>query len=186
MAISTQSPGRLAVGRESTVLVASGVSVDTTTDLRQLFEAAEGDDVTGFVKNVTITPPETAYELVSLLGVDTNSFQNQLLEEKPPGMATFTATMILGEDEAFEPYLDSSSTTVTGGYTRYQMGNSQQVSGTDILVQVSGATGTVNLALIDAKLTKYGDVKISASDGHWEQEITGICLAKNFYWEYED
>ena len=186
MAINTHAAGRLAVGRESTVIITSGVSIDTTDNLYGLFDATNGDDVTSIVKNVTVTPPETAYELISLLGVDTNSFQNQLLEEKPAGMATFTATMILDEDEAFEPYLDISGVSITGGYTRYQLGNSQQVSGADILVQISGATGTVNMALINAKLTKYGDVKISASDGHWEQEITGICLAKNFYWEYED
>jgi len=179
----------LAIGRESKVTFATGITVASTSSLEALFIAVSGSNVSALAKNITITPPETAHDLQSFLSVDTNDFQNQMLEEKPPGLATFTATMILDEDESLEPFLTSGATTVTGGYTRYQTGKSAGPD-TDILVNISGSTagssGVVNLALIDSKITKFGDVKVSGPDGHWEQDVTATCLAKNFYWEYKD
>jgi len=172
--------------KNTKVTFASGVTIATTGNLESLFSSAvSGVLVTAFTKSVTITPPETAHDLQSFMGADTNNFQNQMLEEKPPGLATMTGTLIMDEDEVLESLLDISGTVVTGGYTRYQLGNSSSAE-TDILVQLSGATGAVNIALIDSEITKWGDVRVSGPDGHWEQDITAICLAKNFYWEYQD
>lgn len=188
MTITTIQLGRLSIARESTVIIASGVTIDTTDTLKGLFDVAEGTDVSAIVKSITITPPETAHDLQSFLGVDTNNFQNQEYEEKPPTDATIAMASAQGEDEAFEPYLDSSPTPIssTPTFTRYQIGNSQALSGADFLVEISGATGTLNIALIDAKLTKHGDLALSAADAHWENNIEGKTLAKNFYWEFED
>lgn len=185
MAITTVTPTRLLLPRNTRLVFASGVSVATTSDLSTLFDSGTGKAVSALTKNITLTPPETAHDLQSFLGVDANSFQNQLFEGKPPTVATITGTMIVDEDEAIEAFLDTSPITVTGGYTRYQIGNAQSEQ-TDILVNISGATGTVNMAMIDSEITKHGDYTLSGPDSHWEVSITAVCLAKNFYWEYKD
>lgn len=186
MPITTITPNRLSIARETKVTFASGVTISTTSNLKTLFDSGSGNNLSAIFKNVTITPPETAHDLMSFLGTDTNDFQNQLLEEKPPGLATFTGTAILDEDETLDPFVDNSSTATSDGYTRYQLGNSSSEE-TDVLINISGATsGEVNIALIDSKVTKWGDIRISGPDSHWEQDITGVCLAKNFYWEYKD
>ena len=185
MAISALTPTRLMLPKNSKVLFASGVSITTTNNLDTLFDSGTGVNVTAFTKSVTLTPPETAHDLQSFLGADANNFQNQLLEEKPPGLATMTGTLIMDEDEVLESLLDISGSAISDGYTRYQLGNSSSQQA-DVLIQLSGATGTVNIALIDSEVTKWGDVRVSGPDGHWEQDITAICLAKNFYWEYKD
>ena len=185
MAITTLTPTKLGVGRETVVKFATGVTIATSAPLDTLFDSGTGHNVTALAKNVTIAPPETAHELQSFLGADTNSFQNQLLEEKPPGIATATATLILDENEVLEPYLDGTGSAITGGYTRYQLGNSQSAA-TDVLITISGSSGAVNMALIDAEVTKWGDVRISGPDSHWEQDVQMTCLSKNFYWEYKN
>ena len=189
MTITTITPTRLSIARETRVVIASGVTISATSNLNTLFESGTGNNVSAIFKNITISPPETARDLQSFLGTDTNAFQNQMLEAKPPGLATFTGTAILDEDEALDGFLDNSGTAITDGYTRYQLGNNQSEH-TDILVNISGTTasvsGALNIALIDAEITKWGDVRISGPDSHWEQDITAVTLAKNFYWEYKN
>ena len=185
MALTNLSSGGLLIPRNSRVVFTSGVTVATTSDLYATFIATVATGVQALTKSVTITPPERSQDLQSFLGVDENDFQNQMLESKPPGLTTLTGSFVLDADESFESSLDITPTTVTGGYTRYQLGNAQERE-TDILVQISGSSGVINLALIDAQITKWGDIKVSGPDSHWEQDITAVCLAKNFYWEYKD
>ena len=179
MAITTLTPTRLSIGRETNIVFASGATIVATSTLYDIFDAVTpAYKISAMAKNVTVTPPETAHDLQSFLGIDGNGFQNQILEEKPAGLATFTATLILDENEVLETFIDDIPITVTGSYTRYQIGN--HLPTIDVLVDISGTSARVGIALIDAKVTKYGDVKLSGPDGHWEQDITGTCLAKNF------
>ncbi len=184
MAVTVLTPSRLSTARETIVYfsLASNVTMGTGSDLKTLFGTAH--DVSALAKNVTITPPETAWELQSFLG-QTSAFQNQMLEEKPVGMATFTATLILDEDESLEPYLDTTGVAAGGTHTRYQIGNGQSPE-VAILVNITDGTDVVNFAYDDARITKYGDVRISGADSHWEQDVTAICLASDFFWEYKD
>ena len=180
-----RTPTKTWVAREAEVIIARAhqVVIGAATTLSGSF-ATSGVKIEAAAKNVTITPPETAWEKVDFLGQDTNSFQNQLLDEKPVGMATFTGTVLLGEDEVIEDYVVSGTVTGIAGYTRYQVGknNTNEIA---ICVNITDplVTKLKTVVLDNARVTKWGDVKESGADAHWEQDLTIICLAKDFYYE---
>ena len=176
----TASQGDLYIGR--------GVGFVATATLSGAF-AKVGSKVTAAVKNITVTPPETSWEKQDFMGRDSNKFQNQLLDEKPTGTATMTATLVLGEDETIEDYTVSGTATGIASYTRYQIGDEgSEENKVDVCVSLLSEAGTeyAAFAFSEAKLTKWGDVRISGPDSHWEQDIAVLCLAKNFYWEFKD
>ena len=119
--VSTRTPTKTWVGRNGKIYFATAVSVSVTETLSGVFTNATSSGsvaVQAACKSVTITPPETAYEKVDLLGKDSNGFQNQLLDEKPVGLTTMTATMIVGEDETIEDKVISGTVTSPANYTR--------------------------------------------------------------------
>lgn len=150
--------------------------------------ASSGYEIAKAFKNITVTPPETSYEKLDLLGKDSNTFQNQLLDEKPVGTATMTGTLILGENETIEDtLLSGSATAITGTHSRYQIGNdATSQNKVTMVVSVFDSANEVAFGIEDAKVTKYGDVRISDTGSHWEQDITVMALAKNFYYEFKD
>lgn len=185
---TTRTPTQTWVARNGTFYIASGVGVSTSETLSGVFSASTTSyRVESACKNITITPPETSWEKQDLLGQDANDFQNQFLDEKPIGLATFTATLILGEDETIEDFTASGTVATASGYTRRQIGkNSTNVVNLCVSLETTGNANRVTFAMFNARVTKYGDVRIAGPDGHWEQDITAICLAKDFYYEFKD
>jgi len=188
---TVRSPTKTWVAREGQFYLgrAADITFDSSTTLSGSF-ASSGVSIHAACKNITITPPETAWEKQDLLGVDSNNFQNQILDEKPVGIATITATLILGENETVEDYIVSgTSVSAPAGYTRYQIGDTN-TSVNDLAVCVvlesNNQNNAVAFALDNARMTKWGDVRITGPDAHWEQDITVITLAKDFYYEFKD
>lgn len=162
----------------------------TSTETLSGIFVSTGVDFSAPVKTVTITPPETAWEKQDFLGKDSSNFQNQLLDEKPVGIATITATLIVGEDETIEDYIVSgTSATAPAGFTRRQIGSdNSSVNRVTAVVTLSSSTDAevVAFGMEDARVVKWGDVRISGPDSHFEQDVTFVCLAKNFYSEFKD
>ena len=185
-----RAPTQTWVARDGLVQIGKypAVKFTTATTLSGSFTAS-GFGIAKAFKNITITPPETSWEKQDLLGKDSNTFQNQLLDEKPVGTATITGTLILGEDELVSDLLISGSATATGGgtHSRYQIGNDlTSQNEVTVVVSVFNSTNEVAFGIEDGKVTKFGDIRISGPDSHWEQDITILALAKNFYWEFKD
>ncbi len=191
---TTRSPTQTWVARNGYMYMGnvSGISFSTETTLSGAFAGSlSGVAIEAAVKNITVTPPETSWEKQDFCGTTTTGFQNQLIDEKPVGAATLTATMILAEDELISDLLMSG--TATGlGYARYQIGKETEFKdGAEatyavVVTLISDTSKQVSFALDNAKMTKWGDVRISGPDGHWEQDITVFCLPKDFYWEFKD
>lgn len=190
--VTTRTPTQTWVAKDGYLYMGniSGISFSEATTLSGAF-GASGIAIEAAVKNITITPPETSWEKQDFCGSTSTGFQNQLLDEKPVGLATITATMILAEDEMISDLLMSG--TATGlGYSRYQLGKGTEFSdGSDatyaiVVTLIHTTIGQVSFAVDNAKVTKWGDVRISGPDGHWEQDITLLCLTKDFYWEFKD
>jgi len=186
---TTRTPTKTWVAREGIFQMGKYPTVIFTTaaTLSGAFSSS-GYEISAAMKNITITPPETSWEKQDLLGKTSTNFQNQLLDEKPVGMATITGTLILGEDETISDLLISGSatSTATATYSRYQLGEKTSDNRVTAVVTMEKSDNAVSFGMEDAVVTKYGDIKISGPDGHWEQEITIISLAKNFYWEFKD
>ncbi len=128
MAVTTLTPSRFWLPKDTQILFSlkEDVSIGTSADLESLFTTAS--DVSAMFKNVTITPPESAWEKVDLLGA-TSSFQNQILEQKPVGLATMTGTLVLDEDESVDNFIDAISTDVSSAtYSRRQVGGYNMLS----------------------------------------------------------
>lgn len=194
---SVRAPTKTWTAREGTFYLARYpmVAFNVGTELSGVFNGITGDSTTSGItiqaatKNITITPPETAWEKQDLLGKDSSNFQNQLLDEKPVGMATITATLVLGEDETVSDYVMSGTASGASGYTRYQIGNDKTSSNrviTCVTLKSNTLGESVAFGLEDARVTKWGDVRVSGPDSHWEQDVTITSLAKNFYWEFKD
>lgn len=192
--VTIRTPIRTWVARNGYMYIGnvSGVVFSNAVSLSGAFsEAASGVAIEAAVKNITITPPETSWEKQDFCGTNSSGFQNQLLDEKPVGLSTITATMILGENEIISDLIMSG--TANGiGYSRRQIGKGDEYpESTDstyavVVTLISDTTRQVSFAVDNAKITKWGDVRISGPDGHWEQDITLLCLTKDFYWEFKD
>ncbi len=162
------------------------VGFSSGTTLSGAFNTS-GISVTAAVKNITVTPPEQGWEKSDFLGEDANGFQNQLLDEKPVGTATCTGTLILGEDETIEDYMVSGVVSSPANYTRYQVAkNSDNELVVAIVLKSPSMSDQISFGFDHCRVTKWGDVRIGSADGHWEQDFTVICLAKDFYAEYKD
>jgi len=178
------------VAREGKVYFATAVGVSTASTLSGVFseDAASGSaQIESAIKNVTVTPPDTGYDKQDFIGVDTNNFQNSLLDEKPVGMATFTGTLILGNDETIEDKVMSGTVTSPAGYTRYQVGKTHDnVVNVCLALNKNDYSDSVTYALFNARVTKWGDIRLGSPDTHVEQDVTVVCLAKDFYTEFKD
>ncbi len=168
---------------------ASDVTITTNSILSAAFSTSTR--VESHFKNLTVTPPEIAHDKQDLIGVDSSNFQNAVLDKKPAGMATFSGTAMLGNDESLESYLDESGVSITdvtyGNSTRYQIGNGDLPEIAVCIVMEDAANSKrVTFVLDNAYVTKWGDVRIGGPDSHWEQDVTVACLPKDFYWEYRD
>jgi len=187
--VTTRAPTKTWRAKEGKVYInyASAVTIDGSTTLSGVFGAASGtQSIEAACKNITITPPETSWEKQDLLGEDTNGFQNQLLDEKPVGIATFTGSLVLGEDETIEDFVTSGTVSAPAGYTRYQIGKAAPELAVCVVLTTNDKANQVAFAFDNARVTKWGDVRITGPDAHWEQDVTIICLAKDFYWEFKD
>jgi len=184
-----RAPTKTWVARDSLVQIGKypTVKFDSSTTLSGSF-ASSGYGIARAFKNITVTPPETSYEKLDLLGKDSNAFQNQILDEKPVGGATIQGTLILGEDETIEDQIISgSATAIDGTHSRYQIGNDTTSRQTvTLVVSVFDESKEVAFGIEDAKITKWGDVRLSDTGSHWEQDITVLALAKDFYYEFKD
>lgn len=192
MALTTRTPSQTWVGRDARLYMDKAVNINFTTSatLSGAF-ALSGVEVSAACKNVTVTPPESSWEKQDLMGSQGSGFQNMLLDEKPVGVATATGTLLLGDDEMVSDYIVSGSTTVTAGstYKRYQIGDDgrtlQKVAACVSLLSTDNVS-EANFAFDNARFTKWGDVRISGPDSHFEQDFTIVCLPKDFRWEFKD
>ena len=186
---TTRTPTKTWIAKEGLLQIGKYPAVIFTTaaTLSGAFTAS-GYEVSSAMKNITVTPPETNWEKQDLLGKTSNEFQNQLLDEKPVGTATITGTLILGEDEIVSDLLISGIAVATASatYSRYQIGNQSSDNRVTAVVTMWKGENAVSFGIEDGVVTKWGDVRISGPDSHWEQDITILSLAKNFYWEFKD
>jgi len=158
----------------------SSVTLDSSTKYDTQFSS--GTEVTAYMKDATITPPELTVEPIHTLGSDSNGFQNAYTEEKPAGMAMLSGTMVMQGDEIFETWF-TGATNATG-YTDY-MYNSDKRSEKAVLVKFSDSTDEVDIVLKTAFI-KLGERKPTGVDGHWEQAFEAKCLAANYREQFKD
>jgi hypothetical protein len=168
---------------------ATKVTFGASTTLSGSFAAvADAYELSAMCKNVTISAPETPYDLATYLGVDSNGFQNQTLDEKPVGTASITGTMIVDTDEGIEFILSGAFVSAPAGYSRYNMGQSNTSNNTVavcLAVETPDSTKYYAVAFDTAKFAKWGDLKLS-SDGVFEQDFQITNLAKNFRFEFKN
>jgi len=176
--------------RESTIKIdaASDISIDNSAALDTFFNSATA--ITARVRNITITEPEGAVDKIDLLGVDANNFQNCEWDEKPYGLARITGTILMQEDKpASGDFLEmlafgsgTSIPTDTPTHQRFQAGDGNREAAA-FLVNLDDGTYEVNIVLMNAKIIKLGDRRISSADGFWEQDFEAVCKPKDFYVE---
>jgi len=147
-------------------------------------------------KNVTLSVPKSETEIVQLIGQETvtvgagipatGTFQNCFMEEKATGEAKLTCTLILTGDETNMPDFLAFTTgvgkTVATNYKRHTFGDSTsgQTRTTAGAIQLACKNGSEEwTAALANPYVKWGDVKPTAMDGHFEVEIEANCLPKN-------
>ena len=165
--------------------LASNITITSATALHTLFTSGSSSSLDVDMKGIEITAPEMSVEKIDLVGQDTNGIQNAEIEEKPAGLAKLTSTLILrGDEGALETYGFESSTTVTGGYTRYQRKNASRKK-VSVLVNLDDGTDAVNILLHDCFITTMSP-KLTGADGHFEIEFAVETKATNYYEEFKN
>lgn len=156
---TTRAPTKTWVAREELFHIGKYPTVKFTTaaSLSGAFTSS-GYEVSSAMKNITITPPETSWEKQDLLGKTSTNFQNQILDEKPVGIATIIGTLVLGEDETISDLLISGSatSTVSATYSRYQIGEKTSDNRVIAVVTVWKGGNAVSFGMEDGRITKWG------------------------------
>lgn len=173
-------------------LAAAFTATTTTSTLYELVGTPTQLEVKA--ENVTITEPEGAIDKLDLLGVeamtlDTTKYaQSQEMDPKPYTTVTISGTLCEDEDEVLEAFFSAASKACTSGgsaYTRWMFGTTSRPQ-VAIVVQLIDGTAEVNIALDNAYITKTGDRRLDAADGHWQQDFEAKCLVKDYYVEYHN
>ncbi len=164
----------------------SAITIDNSGALDDDFSG--GTTVTE-AKNITITPPEGAVEQVPLIG-ETSGFQNAEMDEKNFTNAKAAFTLIIDGDETMDTFFGGTTGQAVSGYgTRYQIGMSTTVKTRPLigalLLALDNGSEEANFVLNNVYPTKYGDVKLTGTDGHWEADMEFECLPKDYYWEFK-
>jgi hypothetical protein len=191
MAITVRTPTGTCTARQGQITIArsTNVTIGAAATLSGAFlNATYGSwRIDAGVTNITITPPETGYDKVDFFG-ETSSFQNQVFDQKPVGNASVACTLLVDKDELIEDLIVSGTITGIASYSRYQVGNLQTTID-DLAICMAFTTPDLAkyraVAMVNAKMNKWGDLKLAA-DGHLEQDVSFVCLAKDFYYEFKD
>jgi len=196
MANQLTTPSPIRVGHATIYMKKTAVTVASAATLVSLFTAAS--EIQNHIKDLTITPPEGAVDMVNLIGETTSTnqplqtHQNYVFEEKPFTAAKISGTMILKPDEdPFElAFAGAGTAAVTASYTRYQYGGSDatklRVPCAILLLCSVSATDIMAVLLNNAYITKLGDIKATGTDGHMERDFEATCSPDNFVIDYLD
>jgi hypothetical protein len=134
------------------------------------------------------------------------TWQIQAMDQKAWTMAKVSFTLVFSHDEtgdttapggtatkSFESIFHGPGQAITStpAATRYPYGD--QVTSTRILTGViafvwnastTGGTNAINTAIMqNVIITKMGDIKLTGTDGHYQQDCEIVCLAKDFVQE---
>jgi len=193
--------------RQGTAAYATGaVTWDNSTPIdNETFTANIAE-----LKDISVTYPEQEYEKVDFIGnsaqtvganqqstgtatgVVAGNFQNQAVQMTSVGMWQVEGTLVFKGDEDVADLLGlGTSQAITGGYTRYAVGDIaaagnfvRNTLGSFRLYLNNGSEeSTILLSNVYATL---GDVKPTGADGHYERTFTLMCLAKDGAVEYKD
>ena len=167
--------------REAVVKMGTSVTITGAAALDTFFGA--GSAVTGVMKDITITEPNSDVDQIDLLGNDSLGFQNVEGEMKPYGMAEVSGTMILPGDEVVEGYMYPAGSAIAGTHTRYQVTGTRVKPA--ILLNLDDGTDEVSVVLDDSWITAR-DVKVTGPDGHFECTFNAKCLPRDFYLEFKN
>ena len=173
--------------REATIkMSASAITIDASGPIDADFTGAADLQV----KNITVTAPEGALEILTFLG-ETSGFQNAAIEQKAYTMASVSGTLVLDGDEQVIINIMGGATgdAITGGYTRYQIGESTSGDARSVvsafLLNVDNTSEEASFVLNNC-IFNIKEIKPTDSDGHFEIDFEGSCLPKDFYIEFKD
>lgn len=152
------------------------IAADGSTVLDTAFSSATA--IEGQMKDISITSPVGDVEIIQLMGVDGNDFQNAELEEKPPGLFEISGTIVVPGDELIESELFGAGTSATT-HTTYLPGKATRTK-VAMLWNLDDSTDEVNWAVSEAIVTEYNP-STTGADGHVEASITLKGLPKNFF-----
>lgn len=169
----------------------STTALTINTSATVITAIASGTAFSGLIKDVSVTPPEGAVEVVNLIGEDAAGFQNAVFEEKAFTGASIKGTMLMDSTESIEPLFAGVGVQVaTSASTRYQFGRSTagatRVKIGAIGLALDNGTKAIGVLLNNVMITKLGDIKMTGTDGHWERDFEGMCLAKDYYEDFRN
>lgn len=184
-------------GRQASLGIGAVISsVDTDDTVYEQF-ASTPTDLSGWIKDFTISAGSSDVELVNTIGEASTAFQNQILEQKPWDIIEISGTAVysaISSDAGFSQFMSTSGATSNTDWKRYQFGaglgdavnkRGEKAIGirfTDQGGVTQGVTDAIDIVLNGGYFTKIGDIKVT-SDGHAEVSFTFKGLIKNYYEE---
>lgn len=164
------------------------------------------------LKNLEVTPPESAVEQVrcagnyaqtiganqrtpgAATGVTPGYFQNTMMHQNSATNWKVTGTAVFTGDEQFSHILGLGTTQAIAGSpagTRYAVGdfaasgaNAQNLIG-GIRAIYNNSSEEVTVVLTNVFITKRGNIKPTGSDGYFEIEIEAECLPRDAAIEFK-
>ena len=187
---------------------AAAITFDAATSIDQ----EQGGASIFKVKDLKITVPENAFNLVNFWGSDvldtlgsnvsaTGTFQVQAIERTSITMAKATFTLKFSHDEAGSttPNADSLETLFHGtaqvditdspAFTRMVFGDmvtSLPVTVGNLGFVFNNGSGIINVNMNRVQASRTGDIRPTGADGTWECDIVAVCLAQDCVIEPED
>jgi len=195
MANTLTTPTPIRVGKAVVYMKATAVTVLDSATIQSLYAVG---DIQATVKNLTITPPTGAVDIVHMIGETastlepTQTFQNYLLDEKSWTLAKVTGTLLwnVGDENPLELAMCGAGTAEPTSYHRYQYGGSDsgktRVVGSMAIHFPIASTEIRTVLLNNALITSLGDIKATGADGHLERDFELVCAPENYLDEVHD
>lgn len=185
----------------------SAVTWDTSTKASSETFTANVNEM----RDVTITFPEVAVEVVNCIGASTQTiganqvtsgssiginqatFQNQMLERKAVTGWKMSGTVVMQGDEEFFHILGfDAGSAIASNSTRYSFGNIT-VGGANAWNQLgslrmflNNGTQEVNVVMTNVQITKFGDLKPAGPDSFWQCDLEAECLSQDGVLEFKN
>lgn len=172
-------------GRENVIRLGAAVTPNTGAALDTFLATGS---IEAHVMDWKLESPTGPIDIQLFMG-QTSGFQNAELDKKPFTLAKFTCTIRLDGDETIETHMGGAGTAITGGFTRYQYGDSTTAKtrvAKCLLINLDDSTDECNLMLNNAWVVNAGEIGEEV-DGHVDiKNFEIVCLPKDFYAEFKD
>lgn len=168
--------------RKAVVKIAADITIPAADSFEPAFSG--GTAIEGYMKDVSITPPEGAVEMEAMLGEGTSGHQHAMFNESAYEPAEVSGTLVVPEEDLLHEMVYGAGDSA-GTHTQWRPGDGSRPTDYAVLVKLDNGVDEYEI-LLNNVVANFGDVSLTGADGHFEVEFTATCLPVDYYERYKE